>query len=222
MAKDPAFLFYPGDWQGGTMYLTYEQKGCYIDLLVLQFNTGKFTEAQAKQVLSICFAVAWPLLVQKFKTDGTFYWNERLQVEIDRRKNFSNSRRNNALSQKKPKNGSEAYAKHMETENRNEIININSLERGVGENLYRIEDCLRIALSDPRWTRANKTSDVELNLFNEYLERLGKYEFNPLDYKSYFAKLKGRYPDLLKKEYSIEELRAMAREIDKQTFKKAV
>lgn len=120
MAKDPAFLFYPGDWIGGTMYLTHEQKGCYMDLLILQFNTGKFTEAQAKQVLSICFSVAWATLKQKFKTDGTFFWNERLRKEIEKRQNFSKSRRDNALSKKnKPKN-KKAYAKHMENENINE------------------------------------------------------------------------------------------------------
>ena len=27
MAKDPAFLFYPGDWLGGTMGMTLEEKG---------------------------------------------------------------------------------------------------------------------------------------------------------------------------------------------------
>jgi len=37
MAKDPAFLFYPGDWQLGTMHLTLLEKGCYMELLVLQF-----------------------------------------------------------------------------------------------------------------------------------------------------------------------------------------
>jgi uncharacterized protein YdaU (DUF1376 family) len=116
MAKDPAFLFYPGDWLGGTLGMTLEQKGCYLELLILQFNTGKFTEAQAKQVLSICFTVAWPMLKQKFKTDGIFFWNDRLQVEIERRKNFSKSRRDNALHPKNKKASAEHMHKHMETE----------------------------------------------------------------------------------------------------------
>lgn len=124
MAKDPAFLFYPGDWQGGTMYFDHQTKGAYMDLMVLQFNVGKFTEAQAKQVLSICFSVAWPMLQQKFKTDGEFYWNERLRLEIEKRQNFTKSRRDNALGEKKPKAYASASAehmhKHMEDENRNE------------------------------------------------------------------------------------------------------
>jgi len=129
MAKDPAFLFYPGDWQGGTMYLTAEQKGCYMDLLILQFNQGKFSLAQAKQVLSICFDVAWPMLEQKFNTDGKFYWNERLRIEIERRQNFTKSRRNNALGVKKEK---KHMLKHMENENINENEVVLE-DRGVGK-----------------------------------------------------------------------------------------
>lgn len=140
MAKDPAFLFYPGDWQGGTMYLTHEQKGCYMDLLILQFNVGKFTVDQAKQVLSICFPVAWPMLVQKFKTDGTFFWNSRLQEEIEKRQNFTKSRRDNASQPRKPKKTPLAYAKHMEDENINEdeSINTNAIENFIVPEMQTI------------------------------------------------------------------------------------
>ena len=126
MAKDPAFLFYPGDWLSGTMYLTHEQKGAYMDLLILQFNCGKFTEAQAKQVLSICFDVAWSMLKQKFKQEGDFFFNERLSLEIEKRKSFTQSRRDNASGNKKPKSSSTKQQKkekhmleHMEDENEN-------------------------------------------------------------------------------------------------------
>ncbi|MHA2039809.1 MAG: hypothetical protein ACW98X_25615, partial [Promethearchaeota archaeon] len=40
MAKDPAFLFYPGDWLGGTMLFSRAHKGAYMDLLMAQFNNG--------------------------------------------------------------------------------------------------------------------------------------------------------------------------------------
>ena len=43
MAKDPAFLFYPNDYIGGTMGMTFEEKGAYIELLMLQFNRGHMT-----------------------------------------------------------------------------------------------------------------------------------------------------------------------------------
>lgn len=125
--KDPAFLFYPGDWLSGTMGMTFEEKGAYFELLIYQFNSGKFSKAQAKQVLSICSASVFEKVIQKFDTDGTFFWKQRLADEIERRKKFSQSRRDNAKSSKTNKKETksvkkegEAYAKHMETETINE------------------------------------------------------------------------------------------------------
>jgi superfamily I DNA/RNA helicase len=92
-------------------------------LLILQFNVGKFTKAQAKQVLSICFDVAWPMLEQKFSTDGKFFWNQRLSAEIEKRQKFTESRRNNAKGHKTPKASAKHMHKHMENENRNENEN---------------------------------------------------------------------------------------------------
>jgi hypothetical protein len=87
------------------------------------------------------------------------------------------------------------------------------------EKTYRIEDCIRISLADDRWVNSNKTNEAELILFNEYLERQGEYEFNPAEYKKYFCKLKGKYPDMIKKEYSVEELRELARQQDEELLK---
>lgn len=122
MAKDPAFLFYPGDWLGGTMGMTFEEKGAYLELLLFQFNNGKFTLAQAKQVLSICSASVFEKVLQKFDNDGTFYWKQKLQDEIERRRKFTESRRNNAKSNKSVSNNKKAYAKHMETENETKSV----------------------------------------------------------------------------------------------------
>ena len=38
MGKDPAFLFYPGDWTSGTQGYTFEEKGAYLTLLCVQFD----------------------------------------------------------------------------------------------------------------------------------------------------------------------------------------
>lgn len=127
MAKDPAFLFYPGDWNLGTMHLTLLEKGCYMELLILQFAKGKFTEAQAKHMLNGSFDLAWATIAEKFKTDGKYYWNERLDKEKVKRQNFTQSRRDNASKPKKEDKEVKAYAKHMnkhmENTNENEITN---------------------------------------------------------------------------------------------------
>lgn len=119
MSKDPAFLFYPNDYLGGTMGMTFEMKGAYIDLLIFQFNNNHFTEAQAQQVLNICFTRVWDMLKSKFKNEGEngeFYYNERLRIEVEKRKAFTESRKINALQRGKHK---KAYAQHMGNENEN-------------------------------------------------------------------------------------------------------
>ncbi len=129
MAKDPAFLFYPGDWNLGTMHLTLLEKGCYIELLVLQFAKGKFTEAQAKHMLNGSFDLVWANLSEKFNTDGTFYWNNRLKLEKEKRQKFTESRRNNGsvpkIEKKVGKHMLEHMDKHMEDINEN--INNNTV-----------------------------------------------------------------------------------------------
>ncbi len=123
MAKDPAFLFYPGDWNLGTMHLTLLEKGCYMELLILQFAKGKFTEAQAKHMLNGSFDLAWPTIREKFCTDGTFFWNKRLKLEKEKREKFSESRRNNGSIKKNEEKSPKHMPKHMEDENINENIN---------------------------------------------------------------------------------------------------
>jgi len=51
MAKDPAFLFYTGDFSTGTQFFSDEQVGKYIRLLMAQHQHGRLSE---KQMLYIC------------------------------------------------------------------------------------------------------------------------------------------------------------------------
>lgn len=101
MGKDPAFLFYPGDWNLGTMHMTLIQKGAYIELLMLQFSRDKFTLAHAQHMLGGSFELVWPFIEEKFETDGTYYWNARLKLEKEKRAKFTESRRSNASKDKK-------------------------------------------------------------------------------------------------------------------------
>lgn len=127
MAKDPAFLFYPNDWLGGTMSFSRHLKGCYIDLLIAQFNNGPLSLDTIKTVLGQDQA-SWTVLSSKFKQTAEGLWyNERLATEVEKRKKFSESRRENA----KGRGTKSAYANtsashmlwHMENRNRNEIEN---------------------------------------------------------------------------------------------------
>lgn len=126
MAKDFSFPFYVNNWLGGTMYLTFEQKGAYLELLLLQFNKGKFTETLVKQVLKTSYTSVWPVLLEKFETDGTYFWNEKMEEVKEERQNFINSRKTNRLgktrktSVKHMKKTSKTLVNHMEGEGESE------------------------------------------------------------------------------------------------------
>ena len=92
MAKDPAFLFYPGDWLGGTLGMSFEEKGAYIDLLVLQFNRGHMTSHMIAQIVG----QIWIKIENKFIQDENGLWyNARLDEEKFKRKAFVGTRYNN-------------------------------------------------------------------------------------------------------------------------------
>lgn len=92
MSKDPAFLFYPNDYIGGTMGMTFEEKGAYIELLMTQFNRGHMSGQVVGQVVG----QLWGRIKDKFKVDEKgMYFNERLDIEIEKRKAFVQSRLNN-------------------------------------------------------------------------------------------------------------------------------
>lgn len=123
--KDPAALFYFNDWMGGTATLTRHQKGCYIDLLCVQFNSGPLSLDEIKTVLGSDFGSSWPALQKKFKSENGIYFNERLELEKGKRSKFTTSRRMNASS---VPSVAQATDEHMEDENRN-VLSINkSLE----------------------------------------------------------------------------------------------
>jgi len=128
MAKDPAFLFYPNDYLGGTLGMTFEEKGAYMELLMVQFNRGHMTS----QVIGQVVGQTWVKIQDKFKKDseGNFY-NERLEWEVNKRKRFVESRFNNISGKnqysKKVGHKEGHMSSHMENENEDENINKDEL-----------------------------------------------------------------------------------------------
>ena len=102
MSKNFAFTFYVNDWLGGTMYLTFEQKGAYLELLLLQFNQGRFTLRQAQQVLNTSFTTCWEAIADKFTEEEGLFFNARMEEVKESRERFVESRRNNRLGKVAP------------------------------------------------------------------------------------------------------------------------
>ena len=119
MAKDPAFLFYPNDYIGGTMGMTFEEKGAYIELLMLQFNRGHMTSHMMGQTVGQLL----DKLLDKFvKDENGLYYNVRLEEEQNKRKAFTSTRRNNLLGKNQHTKKQGHMTSHMENEN----INVDS------------------------------------------------------------------------------------------------
>lgn len=112
MAKDPAFLFYTGDFSTGTQFFTNEQIGKFLRLLMAQHQHGHLTE---KQMLHICGTYDKEVF-DKFEKDAEgMFFNSRLETEILKRSNFCKSRKDNRTKKLVKK----SYVKHMENENEN-------------------------------------------------------------------------------------------------------
>lgn len=126
MAKDPAFLFYPNDYIGGTMGMTFEEKGAYMELLMMQFNRGHMTSHMIGQVVG----QLWVNIKHKFVQDEQGLWyNKRLDDEKYKRKAFTDSRKNNIKGKNQHSNKTKKHGhmdghmtSHMENENVNENI----------------------------------------------------------------------------------------------------
>ncbi|MDD2869625.1 hypothetical protein [Neomegalonema sp.] len=98
MAKDPAFLFYPNDWLGGTIDYTILEQGAYFMLIIFQFNNGHLPLEKIKRLLKSDFDSVWPVINEKFKVDENgLYFNKRLEDEQNKRFKYCESRRNNRM-----------------------------------------------------------------------------------------------------------------------------
>ena len=91
MGRDPAFLFYPNDYLGGTMGFSILDHGSYILTLIYQFNHGKFSENEIKNLIGD----SWEKIRPKFKEENGLFFNQRLQNEIEKRKKHSEKQKEN-------------------------------------------------------------------------------------------------------------------------------
>jgi uncharacterized protein YdaU (DUF1376 family) len=144
MGKDPAFLFYPGDWLGGTMTMTRAHKGAYMDVLMAQFNSGHLSIDEIKIILGTDFEIMWEaVLRKKFSKDsnGLFY-NDKLEREIIKRQNYSNSRKANLVGKTEPHMDTHMDC-HMENGNeiKDEIVNNPEIELLVNE-YYKYQESI--------------------------------------------------------------------------------
>jgi hypothetical protein len=144
MGKDPAFLFYPEKFLMGTILMSDDQIGKYIKLLCVEHQLGHLTE---KDMLKICLTYDEDIFCKFEKDEGGLYYNERLEREINRRKEYSISRSKNrkqADASHLEGNGAEedcddmkdtssSYEDHSITITKTITTNVNKKEKGLRE-----------------------------------------------------------------------------------------
>lgn len=176
MAKDPAFLFYPGDYVSGTMGMTFEEKGAYMDLLMLQFNRGHMNTHMIQHTIGHL----WEQVKCKFIQDDEGLWyNVRLDIEKDKRKTFTESRRNNI----KPKNKTKeepSYETHMNSHMKPHMENVNeniNKDININKSKCKFEEALEY-FSIRLGTEQGKTEAQKF--FNYYESNGWKVGKNPM------------------------------------------
>lgn len=130
MAKSPAFLFYSSDFLSGITDLTMEERGQYITLLCLQHQKGALSEKTIRLSLG---SVSVDVLSKFQKDESGNYFNERLQREMQKWDNFTESRRKNGLLGGRPKKSEEPNGLPSD-------IPIDNANGKPSENLLEIEN----------------------------------------------------------------------------------
>ena len=112
MAKDPAFLFYSGDFLSGTYTMTDDQVGKYIRLLCLQHQKPEHL-LNEEDMIFICKSYDKTVYDKFTKNEQGLYFNERLEIEISHRKYYTDSRSKNRKGKVKESKSSKSRKKHM-------------------------------------------------------------------------------------------------------------
>jgi hypothetical protein len=128
MAKDPAFLFYPGDYLRDTQCLSEKSQVAYDRIMCEHMRNICISETQLNFFMKRLNADEKEEVMQVLqKVDGGYqiYW---VAESITKRKAYSESRRTNrkGSKQKSTTNISTTYDSHMEIENaiENELVDI--------------------------------------------------------------------------------------------------
>jgi len=165
--KDPAFLFYPGDFVTGTQFFTDEQVGKYIRLLMAQHQHGHLPE---KHMILICGTYDIDVFSKFIKDSDGKYYNERLEDEIFKRKKYTESRANNRSS----KNDiSETYVPHMENKDKDinkepkeKVFSFNDSLKELGATDSLITDWMKV-----RKKKSATNSETAFKLFKSEYEK---------------------------------------------------
>ncbi len=140
MANNPKFNFYVNDFEGGTRHMTDAELGCYVRLLLAQFNRGGTLKNDKKFLARFCTSLneSWDIVSEKFieVTSGEIQ-NIRMEVERQKSESFSKSRAENRRKKEEESETQEEdmlYTTNTNEQTSEEVVgNGNGLGNGIGK-----------------------------------------------------------------------------------------
>lgn len=159
--KNPAVLWYASDFISSTSFWNNEQCGAYIRLLNYQFVLGHL---KIEQIKSITTDV--DVLKKFIQDENGLYYNKRMEIEINKRKNYSESRSKNKTGKKKDmKIICKSYENHMGNINiNNNIVYYTNKEV---DNIFKEYLDIRKKLKAVNSERAINTLKIKLDKFDD-------------------------------------------------------
>ena len=213
MAKDPAFLFYSSDFLNGVSDLTMEERGQYITLLCLQHQKGSLSEKTVRLTVG---SVSVDVMRKFEKDEQGNYFQSRLKEEIEKRVNFTESRRNNGFKGGRPKASEKpsGYPTPNLMENVNENVNEDK-NINIDFDFFWNDYDKKVGDKQKLKSKWNKLSDKDrneiMNYLPLYIEAVPDKQFrkNPetfLNNKSWLDEIvKRTNPDFNKQSYAERE-----------------
>lgn len=151
--NDPAVLFYTSDFLTGVIDMTMEERGQYITLLCYQHQRGHIKEETIRLLVGSCSVN----VLNHFKIDNNgLYYNERMDIEIEKRHNFTASRRENGKKGGRPKKPigkpSENLVDNLVDNHMGNLMGNDNDNENINKNIYKniyeyIEENFNITIS---------------------------------------------------------------------------
>ena len=160
--KDPAFLFYTADFYAGVSDLTMEERGQYITLLCLQHLKGHLSKKNMQIAVG---SVSSDVLAKFTKDQDGLYYNERLEIEANKRKSYCEKQAENIKKRwEKGNTVVDTVVLPTNIPSENENINVNkSINENINVNIVNIDLFNKLWVRYPR--KINKK--VALDAFNK-------------------------------------------------------
>ena len=162
--NDPAVLFYTSDFLTGVIDMTMEERGQYITLLCYQHQKGHIKE----ETIRLLVGYTSVNVMKHFQQDKDgLYFNERMEIETEKRHNFTESRRNNGKKGGRPKlkEPNDKPKKNLMVNHKDNLMGNENEDENINDIYSYIESNFNRLLSPVEYELVSQWEDNELTRY---------------------------------------------------------